>query len=125
MATVYSTSSFPFSKAPHLAKPDRESNPSEGNLMRSALIRHTFFTAVLCFAWTGTLVTGQTVDWKDYLGGPAASHYSPLKQINVQNVNKLELAWSYPTGDETNYTFSPLVIDNVAYIAAKKGALVA
>ena len=60
----------------------------------------------------------------DYLGGPDSSHYSALKQINVGNVNKLDVAWSYPTGEET-YTFSPLVIDNIAYLAAKHGSLVA
>ena len=64
-------------------------------------------------------------DWKDYLGGPTGSHYSPLKQINIHNVNKIQIAWSYPTGDDLSYTFSPLVIDNIAYVAAKKGSLVA
>ena len=63
--------------------------------------------------------------WKDYLGGPDSSHYSALKQINTGNVNKLDVAWSYPTGDDLTYTFSPLVIDNIAYFAAKQGSLVA
>ena len=38
--------------------------------------------------------------WSEYLGGPDSSHYSPLKQVNKGNVNKLEVAWSYETGDE-------------------------
>ncbi|HEY5054557.1 MAG TPA: PQQ-binding-like beta-propeller repeat protein [Acidobacteriaceae bacterium] len=63
--------------------------------------------------------------WHDYLGGPDSSHYSALKQINTGNVKNLDVAWSYPTGDETTYTFSPVVVDNVAYVAAKGGALVA
>lgn len=63
--------------------------------------------------------------WSDYLGGPDSSHYSPSKQVTRANVNQLEMAWSYGTGDETAYTFCPLVIDNVAYVAAKTGALVA
>ena len=48
-----------------------------------------------------------------------------MNQINTSNVNKLDVAWSYPTGDDTTYTFSPLVIDNIAYFAAKHGSLVA
>jgi quinoprotein glucose dehydrogenase len=64
-------------------------------------------------------------DWKDYLGGPESSHYSTLKQINTGNVNKLDVAWSYPTGDDVVYTFSPLVVHNIAYFAAKQGSLVA
>ena len=65
------------------------------------------------------------VSWSEYLGGPDSSHYSPLKQVNTRNVNKLEIAWSYATGDELSYTFCPLVVDNIAYVAAKQGALVA
>ncbi|MGI4755686.1 MAG: PQQ-binding-like beta-propeller repeat protein [Janthinobacterium lividum] len=63
--------------------------------------------------------------WHDYLGGPDSSHYSGLSQIHTGNVNKLEVAWSYPTGDDLIYTFSPLVVDDLAYFAAKQGSLVA
>ena len=63
--------------------------------------------------------------WQDYLGGPDSSHYSGLKQIHTGNVNKLEVAWSFPTGDDLTYTFSPLVVDNMAYFAAQQGSLVA
>ena len=63
--------------------------------------------------------------WSEYLGGPDSSHYSPLKQVNTRNVKQLEVAWSYETGDELSYTFCPLVVDNIAYVAAKQGALVA
>ena len=63
--------------------------------------------------------------WKEYLGGPDSSHYSPLKQVNTRNVDKLAVAWSYETGDNVSYTFCPLVVDNIAYVAAKQGALVA
>jgi quinoprotein glucose dehydrogenase len=64
-------------------------------------------------------------NWQEYLGGPDSSHYSPLEQINRGNVDKLEIAWTYETGDDLSYTFSPLVIDNIAYFAAKHGSLVA
>jgi quinoprotein glucose dehydrogenase len=67
----------------------------------------------------------QGANWSEYLGGRDSSHYSPLKQVNKSNVNKLEVAWNYETGDETSYTFCPLVVDNIAYVAAKRGALVA
>lgn len=80
----------------------------------------------LCAAATGTLCAQSGgASWKDYLGGPDSSHYSPLKQITPANVAKLQVAWSYSTGDNGTYFFSPLVVDNVAYVAAKQGALVA
>src|SRR5262249_32163522 len=65
------------------------------------------------------------VSWSEFLGDPSGSHYSPLKQVNTSNVNQLEIAWSYETGDDLSYTFCPLVVDNIAYVAAKEGALVA
>ena len=64
-------------------------------------------------------------NWQDYLGGPDSSHFSALTGVNTGNASKLDVAWSYPTGDDVSYTFSPLVIDHVAYLAAKQGALVA
>ena len=80
-------------------------------------------TAVLalCASSTGVLFAQQTgADWKEYLGGPDSSHYSPLKQINASNVSKIEIEWTYPAGDG-NSVFCPLVVDNVAYISAKGG----
>src|SRR3954447_8398060 len=65
------------------------------------------------------------VGWTDYLGGPDGSHYSPLKQITPSNVSKLEIAWSYEAGEGGAFSFCPLVVGNVAYVAAKQGALVA
>lgn len=94
--------------------------------MRSTQSRHRYIFITLYIASVEILFAGQTrTDWKDFLGDPAASHYSPLKQVNVHNVDKLDVAWSYSTGDDISYTFSPLVIDNIAYVAAKKGSLVA
>lgn len=76
--------------------------------------------------WGGrSFAQNSQTSWKDYLGGPTSSHYSDLKQIDTSNVSKLDVAWSYPTGDDVTYTFSPLVIDNIAYFAARQGSLVA
>ena len=81
---------------------------------------------LLCAVFAGSLTAQKDrTSWKEYLGGPDSSHYSPLKQINRDNVGKLEVAWSYSTGDDGVYFFSPLVVDNVAYVAAKQGSLVA
>ena len=38
-------------------------------------------------------------DWPYYLGDPTSSQYSPLRQINRDNVGRLEVAWTYHTGD--------------------------
>lgn len=90
--------------------------------MKATAFRHL---QLVLYAVSPFALQAQTVSWSDYLGGPEASHYSPLKQLNTGNVNKLAVAWSYETGDDVSYTFCPLVVDNIAYVAAKEGALVA
>jgi len=56
--------------------------------------------------------------WSEYLGGGDSAQYSSLKQINKSNVRQLEVAWTYPTGERGNYTFDPLIVDNVMYVLA-------
>ena len=63
--------------------------------------------------------------WKDYGGGPDSSHFVDLKQINKSNVSQLEVAWTYPTGDNRSYVFNPIVVDNVMYVQARNSSLVA
>src|SRR5437764_1423288 len=64
-------------------------------------------------------------DWRDYLGAPDSSHFSPLKQISPANAAKLQVAWSYAAGEGSSYVYAPLVVDNVAFVLAKSGSIVA
>lgn len=59
-------------------------------------------------------------DWPDYNGNLAAQRYSPLDQINADNVGSLKLAWRFATdkfgpSPEFNNTSTPLEIDGVLY----------
>lgn len=63
--------------------------------------------------------------WSDYLGGPDSAQYSDLRQINKSNVGRLQVAWSYPTGDKNNYSFNPVIVDGVMYVQAKNNSIVA
>ncbi len=63
--------------------------------------------------------------WRDYGGAPDSAQYSALKQIDASNVNKLEIAWTYPTGDNNKYFFNPIVIDQVMYVLARNNSIVA
>lgn len=63
--------------------------------------------------------------WQQYMGGPDSSHYSALKQINRSNVTKLQVAWSYPTGDNVYYSFNPIIVGNVMYVMANNFSVVA
>ena len=60
----------------------------------------------------------QTVEWPEYLGGPERNHYSTLDQINVNNVNQLEQAWEYHTGDTSAQNqCNPIIVNGVLYAA--------
>ena len=63
--------------------------------------------------------------WRDYGGGAGRAQYSALTQINRTNVSKLQVAWTYPTGDSGNYLFNPVVVDDVMYVLAKSNSIVA
>ena len=63
--------------------------------------------------------------WSDYSGASDSAQYSALKQINRENVTRLEVAWTYPTGDGRKYFFNPLVADGVMYVLAKNNSIVA
>lgn len=54
-------------------------------------------------------------DWPEYLGGPDRNHYSTLSQIDTQNVDQLELAWSYAAADSGQMQVNPIIVDGVLY----------
>ena len=59
-------------------------------------------------------------EWPHYAGDIKGSRYSPLDQINTDNFNDLELAWSFSTknlGSRPEYKLevTPLMIDGVIY----------
>lgn len=65
----------------------------------------------------------QNTDWPVYRGNAAATQHSPLTQINRENVDQLEVAWTYRTGDAGDKTMiqcNPLVIDGILYGTSPK-----
>jgi quinoprotein glucose dehydrogenase len=59
-------------------------------------------------------------EWPHYAGDILGSRYSPLDQINADNFEELELAWSFSTknlGSRAEYKLevTPLMIDGVLY----------
>lgn len=56
-----------------------------------------------------------TDDWAEYLGGPDRNHYSSLTQIDSNNVDQLEVAWEYHSGDSGQVQCNPIIVDGVLY----------
>ena len=61
--------------------------------------------------------------WTAYGGDAGSTRYAPLGQIDRTNVQDLEVAWSWSTGElggrpESNYRVTPLMVDGVVYATA-------
>ena len=67
--------------------------------------------------------TGNPAQWAAQQGDYANTRYSTLDQINKDNVDDLEVAWTFPvTG---TVIFNPLIVDNVLYLHASNNTLAA
>ncbi len=81
----------------------------------------------LCFIALVSSAFGQN-DWRVYAGNPAGTRYSALTQINRTNAAKLQVAWTYNTGDEfagSEMQCNPIMIDGVLYVTTPKLRLLA
>ena len=68
---------------------------------------------------------GAGKDWPVYLGDNFSSHYSKLVEINRDNIDQLDLAWEYNTGDDVSGNRSqiqcnPLIIDGILYATSPR-----
>src|SRR5688500_15846992 len=62
-------------------------------------------------------------EWRAYAGEPGSTKYSPLDQINKDNVKNLRIAWRFKTDNygsrpEYNMQVTPLVVNGVMYAQA-------
>ena len=72
-------------------------------------------------------------DWHFYGRSLYGQRYSPLKQITPDNVAKLQVAWTYQTGDvrrstdipETTYQVTPLKVRDTLYICTPHNFVIA
>src|ERR1700733_12335610 len=91
--------------------------------------RSSFVSARLILCFAGFVValslsrTQAQSDWPDVGHDHQAQRYSPLKQINVQNVSRLAPAWTYPLTHQADGTGSrtiesvPLVVNGRMYVS--------
>ena len=59
-------------------------------------------------------------NWPLPLGGPGATRYSTLTQINTSNVSQLKRAWTFHT-QSGRFSGAPMVVDSVMYFSANNG----
>ena len=67
-------------------------------------------------------------EWTVYSGGPESIRYSKLTQINRDNVNRLQVAWTFDSGDSfpaSENECNPIVVNGVLYATTPKISVVA
>jgi quinoprotein glucose dehydrogenase len=81
-----------------------------------------FLICALTFVKRENKVSEPDQDWPVYGGNNAGNRYSPLTQINKENVKNLKLAWTYDTGENKNtdergmdIQCQPIIIDGILY----------
>ncbi len=80
-----------------------------------------FFFALMACEEPTKLITH--TDWPNYGGSEDGSRYSPLEQINKENVSQLEVAWIYHTEDATERSqiqCQPIVVNGLLYATTPK-----
>lgn len=78
-----------------------------------------FSRILLVLAAASFLLPAQT-DWPMFGHDPGASRFSPLKQINVRNIGRLQRAWTFHTGKPGSEGI-PIVVGGVMYVTAANG----
>ena len=79
---------------------------------------------------------GRSVEWTHYSGNAASHKYSPLDQINKDNIGKLTVAWRWtspdnavidanPTARPGGYADTPLMVKGVLYTVTSLGQIAA
>jgi quinoprotein glucose dehydrogenase len=82
----------------------------------------------ICVALPYALAGDTHRDWPVYGGGNDQTHYSALKQINTNTVSRLQVAWTFDTGDAfpgSEMQCNPLIVDGQLYATTPKLRVIA
>ena len=98
-----------------------------GNLLieiLSDMIKKALRLGIVCFLMVSCHYNGRT--WTAYKADASSSSYSPLEEINRDNVQRLKLAWTFDSNDAaegarfSGSQCNPIVIDGVMYAASAR-----
>src|SRR3984957_9988771 len=93
--------------------------PNMSQAALAKILRFSAFTALLLSLVEPRITPGQSTpskrDWAVNGGETGNTHYSPLKQINRENVGQLKVAWAYDTGEAGGLQTGPIIVGGVLY----------
>lgn len=76
-------------------------------------------------AATAAIVQADNGEWPSFGRDYSNQRYSPLTQINRDNVDRLALAWRYDSGISASFQATPIVVDGVMYLSLPYNDVVA
>ena len=93
-------------------------------MSRTRLFRRLSFLCALLAAWpAGAQQGAKNGEWRYYGGDAGTTKYSPLDQINAQNVKDLKIVWQWKAQNfgkrpDFNWEVTPLMVNGVLYFTA-------
>ncbi|HET9305481.1 MAG TPA: pyrroloquinoline quinone-dependent dehydrogenase [Candidatus Sulfotelmatobacter sp.] len=104
--------------------------------MRSNHLRQAFLYVVILILGNAVPLPAQIndTDWPNYGNDPGGMRYSPLSQINRDNVSKLKLAWTFHTGDisdgthnrrRSGFEATPILVDGTLFFTTGFNRIIA
>ena len=91
-------------------------------MLRRALLPFTasaLLTLAACKSLNSSKSFADSTNWSMYGRTNDEQRFSPLKQINDQNVQKLGLVWSHEFGTNRGLEATPLVVNGVIYTTSE------
>jgi quinoprotein glucose dehydrogenase len=82
-----------------------------------------FLLLTLVVALAGCQSHKNEREWKVYGGNKTSTHYSPLTEVDTNNVTQLQVAWEYHTGDadtKTQIQVNPIIVNGILYGVSPK-----
>ncbi len=123
----------------------RPRTPAPKRTLPSTMIAATRLLAIAALALVGcqeatVIEPGPTAGWPMYGRDAGGSRHSPLDQITPENVDQLEIAWTYHTGDvidanvwegegeshaSTTFQNTPILVDDTLYLCTPFNRVIA
>lgn len=77
------------------------------------------------FPTAAIVTTNNASDWQHWGASAAGRRYAALEQINIDNVSKLAVAWTYRTGVGGAFKATPLQIGDTLYVCLARNIIAA
>src|SRR4051812_43361564 len=100
-------------------RPTGTADRSRGSFRRADVRLGLVLAATLLTSAATSRAATNSADWPNVGNDKGGTRYSPLDEINRENVSRLKVAWTYHTGDSSpgrTIECTPVVVDGFMYV---------